>query len=292
MMHSAPPFCDSFRPVRGVTVFAALALVLIHSTAFAQSKSDPTKLTAEERLKVFQASVADLQIVVADKPEPLKLHDAPLMRFTNEAGGVVDGAVMLWKDGDRPMVAAQVFVVRDGVWIHEFQSFADRPLKATQKGKTLWQPKSAGGRWRDVKSDPEIANSRAGRLLQLKQLSTAFSVGEDFRNQPSDANTTRYELRLLPAPIYRYEETEQGVDGAVFAFVHGTDPEALLTIEMNSNQKPPSVRYNFAALTCWALQAKQGEETTWTVPEMFGKSAIDQPYHVWVFTPNLAAAKK
>jgi hypothetical protein len=49
-----------------------------------------------------------------------------------------------------------------------------------------------------------------------------------------DGQERRWELRLLPHPLYRYESTDPDVvDGALFAFVTsaGTDPEALLAIE-------------------------------------------------------------
>ena len=45
-------------------------------------------------------------------------------------------------------------------------------------------------------------------------------------------STDREELRLLPKPLYRYEpKAGPVIDGAVFAFVMGTDPESLLLIE-------------------------------------------------------------
>ena len=40
------------------------------------------------------------------------------------------------------------------------------------------------------------------------------------------------ELRLLATPLYRYRDTSpEGSDGALFAFVQGTDPEVLLLVE-------------------------------------------------------------
>ena len=52
--------------------------------------------------------------------------------------------------------------------------------------------------------------------------------------RPRTTRERRWELRLLPQPLYRYESTDPDVlDGAVFAFVTsaGTDPEALLVLE-------------------------------------------------------------
>ena len=45
-------------------------------------------------------------------------------------------------------------------------------------------------------------------------------------------NGNQWELRLLPTPIYHYENTEgELLDGAMFAFVRGTDPDLWLLIE-------------------------------------------------------------
>jgi hypothetical protein len=282
-----PAMTNSLRPL-----FAAVLLVWAVGGGVAYGQLDPNGLEQDERLKVFHASVADFKITVAKDGEPLTLRDKPLMRFTNDIGGVLDGAVMMWTSGQRPMVAAQVFVTGDGVWLHEFQSFADRPLKLTSEGKTLWQPKKAGGKWQDFADAPAVEQTRAGRFKQMKELADQFSISEDFRVRVGDKDTSRYELRLLTAPLYRYEESDDGIDGAVFAFVHGTDPEALLTIELQNNGGRSTSRFNFAALTCWAMQAKHGDEQVWSVPEMYGKSAQDQPYHLWVFKPDASVLKK
>ena len=44
------------------------------------------------------------------------------------------------------------------------------------------------------------------------------------------------ELRLLPQPIFRYESD---ADGALFAFVQATDPEAVMTIDVRPADAEP-----------------------------------------------------
>lgn len=276
--------------LRTLSTIAAFLLTWAGTLAYGQV--DPNTLEPDDRLKLFHASVANFKITVDKEGQPLTLRENPLMRFTNDIGGVLDGAVMMWTSGQRPMVAAQVFVTGDGVWLHEFQSFADQPLKLTSEGKTIWQPKKAGGKWQDFANAPAVEATRNGRLKQMKDLADQFSISEDFRVRVGDKDTSRYELRRLSAPMYRYEESSDGIDGAVFAFVHGTDPEALLTIELQNNGGKSTSRFNFAALTCWAMQAKQGDRQVWSVPEMYGKSAQDQPYHLWVFKPDASVLKK
>ena len=60
------------------------------------------------------------------------------------------------------------------------------------------------------------------------------TMAREFSATTHDAKNNRYELRLLPQPLYRYESTDpQVLDGALFAFVTsaGTDPEGVLVIE-------------------------------------------------------------
>jgi hypothetical protein len=74
-------------------------------------------------------------------------------------------------------------------------------------------------------------------------------------------------LRLLPRPIYRYDpDPGPVVDGAVFAFVQGTDPESLLLIELvqeGSRQRWVSA---FARRTAGRLEGRLDGKVVWTAP--------------------------
>ena len=72
------------------------------------------------------------------------------------------------------------------------------------------------------------AKQAARRLLQMRELTRDFSATTE------DDKGKRWELRMLPKPLYRYDSTDPDVvDGAVFSFVTsaGTDPEALVVLE-------------------------------------------------------------
>jgi hypothetical protein len=73
---------------------------------------------------------------------------------------------------------------------------------------------------------PRPAASAPQRLSQMRALSREFSAST------KNHEGANLELRSLPQPLYRYESTDPDVlDGALFAFVASTDPEALLVIE-------------------------------------------------------------
>jgi hypothetical protein len=74
-----------------------------------------------------------------------------------------------------------------------------------------------------------VATTKSARTLQLKQLARRFDAHQFWDEQ-------RYELRLLPQSLYRYEDEKAGIlDGAIYALVHGTNPEVLLLIEAQAS---------------------------------------------------------
>jgi hypothetical protein len=221
-----------------------------------------------------------------DDPALLELHAEPLLRFNNTVSGVPDGILVLWKLGARPAVLAQVFQTQDGSWIHEVQSIASVPLQFELNGDAKWSPREAAPALQPLDGASAPAESPAARLRQMRRLAERFTGTDDFKISPSDADAERNELRMLPRPVYRYEAAEDGViDGAVFAFVHGTDPEMLLVLEARDDGDRAQWRYTLAAMTCWGVQAQLDGEEIWTSPERFGVSTASGLYHVWVYQP-------
>jgi hypothetical protein len=283
--------CESVGMARFLILVAICWLFSCSTFVLAQASAiDPEKLTADERLKIFVDSVSEYRLIIKGDEKPLTLRSEPLIRFDNQVGGVVDGVVMVWTKGSRPVVAAQVFVTRDGYWIHEFQSFAEGPLALTVNDRVIWSPQVGGGQMNPIADGPSGAKQRAARTLAFKEIANQFVVTEDFREKPQ-ADVQKYELRLLSAPLYRYEDKSDGVDGAVFAFVHGTDPELLLTLEGLTTATETSWSYSLAPLTCWGVRARRNEQDVFASPEMIGRSTRNDPYHVWVFKPDFDRLK-
>jgi hypothetical protein len=61
----------------------------------------------------------------------------------------------------------------------------------------------------------------------MKLLAQNFTAHEIY-----NPNNTRYDLRRLDRPLHSYRDEEAGiVDGGLFAFANGTNPEILLFLE-------------------------------------------------------------
>jgi hypothetical protein len=273
------------KSIFNISILLAAAFVTI---ARAQDEAKPEETSAKraEMLKEMTSQAAAYKLTLDNKSETkLELHGEPLLRFSNPVSGVPDGVAMMWKDGKRPAVVAQFFQTKEGLWIHEVQSLADTGLIMQRGGETIWQPRDGAEPFQKLDKAPALADSPTKRLAQMRALAEEFSAADDFKISAGDKETTRHPLRMLPRPVYRYQDPESDVaDGAMFAFVHGTDPELFLVLEYRS--KPAASAgwyYTLTPMTCWAVTASRDKKEIWTVGDRLGKSTQASLYHVWIY---------
>jgi hypothetical protein len=106
--------------------------------------------------------------------------------------------------------------------------------------------------------------------------------------------TEREELRQLPTPLYRYDPQSGDItDGAVFAFVVGTDPEALLQIEAVKIEGKVVWQYALARRTYCRLECRLDEKVVWEVEQYPGQDDPQKPhYTIGVSLPPDIAAEQ
>jgi hypothetical protein len=267
-----------------------MSLVLLSAAWWlhAQDAASETDQERADRLSLMKQQAAAYTLTYAGGETKLQLHDDPVLRFSNPVSGVPDGIVAMWKDGKRPAVFAQVFQTKDGLWVHECQSLAAAGLSMTKGGTVFWQPKEGAEAFRRLEDATAPASTPGRRLVQMKDIASEFTAADDFKINTSDPEPTRHTLRLLTTPIYRYEDAEGGIqDGAVFAFVHGTDPEVFLVLESRLPAKGDvkdqiGWHYTLAPMTCWAVTVEHREKQVWSLPERLNKSKPGDLYHVWL----------
>src|SRR4029079_7279385 len=110
--------------------------------------------------------------------QPLKFLAEPVLRWSNPPAGEVHGNVFLWTSGGRPAVVGSIFK-----WFsphthmsHEFQSLAERPLRAKFDGKQVWVSGEPGMRFAAFPGAPPPAAGKAQRLLQMRELARDCAV--------------------------------------------------------------------------------------------------------------------
>jgi hypothetical protein len=136
-------------------------------------------------------------------------------------------------------------------------------------------PSRPGVELKDLPGAPAPAATPAQRLRQLRALAGEFTLRQtDRKNVESD-------LRLLTQPLYRYENTEGDlIDGALFVFVQGTDPQAFLLIEDRQVDGAPRWQFAMARMIGVHLSARFRGREVWSVPTISWAQIFDprEPY--------------
>jgi hypothetical protein len=199
-----------------------------------------------------------------DNENPLALVGEPVLRYSSPTGPTSDAAIFVWLAGGRPQIIVSFSVRRPGdEVIRECASFSSEPLECRIDGRTVWSPKSGGLVAQKLLDAPVPAESKVQRLTEMRNLARRFS-GRRYNWRETDV----LELRLLTAPLYRFQASEQGIlDGAIFSFAKGTDPEVLLLLEAVTNAPDDAYwQYSLARMSSQKQVMRLDEKEIWTVP--------------------------
>jgi hypothetical protein len=210
--------------------------------------------------ELIDAAVDQVEVFAnADAKDPAKPILA--LRWANNARGSEDGMTILYVHAGRPLAAACLYPW-DKRLIHDFQSLSREKIVARKDGALVWQPQESSVEYAPIPDAPAPAETPTQRLRQLKSLAEQFQSA--MLGWKADS-TDREELRLLTRPLYRYEpKSGPVIDGAVFAFVMGTDPESLLLIEaVKGDDGKPTWQFAFARRTSGELEGRHQDKVVW-----------------------------
>jgi hypothetical protein len=234
----------------------------------------------ERLLEIYATEAAEYTIYRdASRKEKVERRPEPVYVWTNQVrGGGQDGAVYVWTCRGRAEVFGTFFsfpATGPRHLSHEFHSLSLSVLDVQRQGthSLTWTPQAPGIELAPIRGVPHPGGSPSERLSELRMLAQEFSAvteSQDLR---------RWELRLLPQPLYRYESTDPDVvDGALFGFVTsaGTDPEALLVIEARkpSRTADPIWHYAIARFTDQQLTVRHKGKDVFSAPLI----SYDVPY--------------
>lgn len=225
--------CDLSRSVR-LTLAATLALGVLSDRAGASEDAEPAPdVATEQRLatELARRELARLTLRTAgDSGAAFEATPESLLKWSNPDAGRVYGDVYVWTDQGRPAAAASIYR-----WYSpyqsltiEFCSLSTGSITAVRDGEVVWRPTDPGIQWRDLPGPEVPAASRPARLTQMKRIANRFDA--KLNDSRTDQAAVDKVLRLLSRPVFRYGEVASA-DGAMFAFVVGTDPELLLLVE-------------------------------------------------------------
>ncbi len=213
-----------------------------------------------------------------------------VLRWQNGTRGTQesDGVFVLWVHQGRPDASASIFPYEGSIHYELVSLSRESKLVAREDGRVIWSPATPGVAFQDIPGAPAPADTPTARLKQMKGLADQFKVA--LTGGRAD-KSVREELRLLPRPLYRYELSEAPgpdagtIDGAVFAFVQGTDPEAILLLEAVHPDGRPRWQYAFGRATSVSLEARLDKRVVWAVDSLAGTTTLRDP-QLWLNRPR------
>lgn len=260
--------------LRSLTLGLPCGLVALLTMAylFAEDRAAPKSVdpkSAEQQnieaaMTITCAAAENYEFAVPNVEQPAVLREQPILRWSNPERGQVYGNVFLWTDRGRPVVVGSLFK-----WFtpfthmsHEFHSLSVGEITGKSELKEVWRSTQPGVVIAAVPDAPAVAATPTGRLTQMKQLARQFTA------QSTDREGSKLELRQLTQPVYRYELDKDSVellDGTLFVFVQGTDPDLWLMLEAYkaADQKTPRWQFAMARMNSIEITVEHRGQRIW-----------------------------
>lgn len=245
-----------------------LVCVFAIDHAIAQETDSADARRNEKLLALCKAELGEFEFNVkaGDGTADDEIKLIPLLNWTNPARDQVQiGYMGMWTFQGKPVAVGTVFCFPSPshepgfMFVHEFHALTLHSMSAKHQGANFWTPKEPAYKPETFPSaDVPSPQSPTQRLRQMRGLAERFS------GHSVDKEKQKYQLRLLPKPLYRYE-SKVG-DGAIFAMVsdNGTDPEVLLIIEADRLGPEGQWRYGVARYSDHNLFVSLDGAQVWT----------------------------
>jgi hypothetical protein len=214
------------------------------------------------------------------KRAKLEMSPEPVLRWSNPAAGRVYGSVFVWTAGGRPVAVASIYR-----WFSpytqrtaEFVSLSPVALSAERQHRKQWSPPAGKVTFQPIPGAPVPDESSKKRLAQMRSLAREFVP--ELVDRRVVVEGTEQQLRLLDQPVYKYGAGDGGLlEGGLFAFVVGTDPEVVLMIEAREGEEGRAWHYALARMNRDAMRVRHKDREVWSVPHLETPwSDVSSPY--------------
>ncbi|MEK6257410.1 MAG: hypothetical protein AABP62_02225 [Planctomycetota bacterium] len=217
--------------IRWLPLTLMLSLFVIGITSAADKNGDKNAV-AEQRVAWLREKVAGMRVVPTRESNDLcKLREEPIFKWSNPVSGA-EGAVFVWTRDGRPIALAKCHLnSRNSYHVETLISISDSRPRMSEAGQVSWEPTEPGVKFEILDDLGAPAATEALRLAQMRRAAREFRFIDNW-GENTKTPKSEWELRLMPAPLLRYSSaTDKIIDGALFAFAQGTNPEALVLIE-------------------------------------------------------------
>jgi hypothetical protein len=246
---------------------------------------DAVESLAKKMLPIYRKEIAEYSIAVESAPrKELEFKKEPVFEWSNPVRvGLQQGVFFLWLRDGRPAVLGCIFSEPEGRLkgrkvIHEFHALdREKLLVSHPNSLNEWKPQ-AGLQRKELPDAGTPAATAGARLVQMRRLAQEFSGYE------TDSEGKRWDLRLLPSPLYRYPTAKSGViDGALFTLVSnaGTDPEVLLLIEARKQGDKTRWEYALGRFSDRSLYVQRKDKGIWSLVRSETNTFLHDPQHLY-----------
>jgi hypothetical protein len=268
-------------------LFIIAAATFLAAGAFALAADKPAENTeiekqrATEALELCRRGAREYRLSLDDsRHTELELKTDPVLRWSNPSVGSIHGVVFVWTDKGRPAAIASIFKWFDPHthMAFEVHSLSETPLTGMLGDRAVWKSSRAGIEFKPVDGAPDPAETATGRLTQMRAISKDFTVEKTDRD-----NGSKQRMRPVTQPIYRYQSAPAKIaDGAIFAFVEGTDPEVLLLLEAREGTNGPAWQYALARMNSVVFHVTYKDREVWTTEVLPWPVVFDNrsPYNI------------
>ena len=273
-------------PIRRVDAelcFAVVVLALTQCLSVAVADETGT-VERQALLKEMRAAVAAIKVTerADEQLRPAKLVEEPIFRYSDELRFIRDATMWIWTVEGRPVSVMKLerysFPDPKRQWLFNVGSASPNLLTVTWPFDRKFESKKPGLAFQPLKNGPEIAESKPGRLIQLKQLARRFAA----TMTGGAADDAKTEMRLLPTALFRYScDPDKIVDGALFGFsATGTNPDAMVAIQRRGDGNEAKWEFGVTGITNGGLQIRLDDKTVWSQPYLVNRGQV---FETWSY---------
>ncbi|HET6422379.1 MAG TPA: hypothetical protein VFG20_01770 [Planctomycetaceae bacterium] len=250
------------RPLSRVLIVSLFLVSVVPIRA--EDQSTPER--DAHRLKMRQVAES-FQISVKEEAVAAKLAAEPLFRYTDATRRLHESALWLWGTKGRPVAVMAIEFYpkqpKNTPWLFEIVSLSAERIRAKHTTHLDWLAEKPGVAFRDLPDAGVPADRPTLRLAQMRQLMRRFTANE------TAVIEGRIELRPMANALHRYDDaTLKVIDGAIFAFANGTNPEVFVLLEAQSVAGgPPTWKYSLAQMTGGSVAVSVDGNEVWSCKE-------------------------
>lgn len=245
---------------------------------------DPEAMRRDAHRAQLRQIAESFRITSPESDRVLPLSDEPILLYTDATRNTHESALWAWGETGRPAAIMAIEYYPDrpvgSHWLYEIVSVSADRITVGRESAPDWQAQRPGLALEELPQAGVPADAATRRYLQMKQLLRRFTAHE------GAVIEGRIELRLMANALRRYSDPDaQVIDGAVFAFANGTNPEVFVLLEAHAREDGSSVwMYSLAQMTGGAVTVSIDGKEAWTCDAADPPASRDSYWNGWLAT--------